>query len=910
MKKNLIFLLALLSVVLPLAGQTTRTAVVVNNEKVIVSNYIDKDVTVSGKSELHITGTSSLLSNTEIDLTSMDAWLFFDNLRPQFVVDNLLAKVKVNGQVAANKSNCRVAIYAHGTVVMPYPQTIQPLEVFSENNFGGESASYYPLTYYKGLSSMENKIRSFKLKRGYMATLANNSDGTGYSRVFIADDADIEVPVIAALLDRTVSFIRVLPWEYVTKKGWCGTGSGGANDVEVVDGTWWYSWSADQESKINQEYVPIKQNLGWPGWDQINNKQNVSHLLGYNEPNRPDQSNMTVAQALAAWPEYMKSGLRLGSPSPSDPFGSNGAWLYEFLDSCKARNYRVDYIAIHAYWAKSPQSWYNDLKYVHERTGLPIWITEWNNGANWTNETSWPTADRSYSDANATKQLNDIKAILNVLDTASFVERYSIYNWVQDARAMILNGSLTKAGQYYKDNKSVLAFNRKKEVIPTYNFRNPSLNIAFGSQSLTVSINDPNGEYYNGYIIEKKVGDGEYQVVSELVDVSTKTFNQLLDLANEPKVRYRARARYKDGSLSAYTNEVGMDVTQGYDVQYGNVSYSNVGWNNVFFTKPYTAVPTIILGAPTNRNSGVYMSPRPRLISYSSRFNIQLAPWAYQNTQSLVNEETVPYFVTAHGNFDFGGLKAVANRVQASGNWTTITFDTPFETVPVVFVSQISPATSHPLAVRVRNVSTTGFQLKLQKESAVAMPLNTENISYFAITQGTGVLNNHKLIVGKTADNVIKSNAYTRIDFGESIENPVFITQMQTCNDDTVTAVMRVLSMSSSFANVMKQRERSTGNTVAANETAGWMVIEPFDILQSVKTPSAATLRFYPNPVKDVMHLTHKLNENERFRIYNLYGQLQKEIVTSAQTIDVSELTPGTYLIHSEKSGSNKFVKF
>ena len=38
MKKNLFFLLALLSVVMPSVGQTTRTAVVVNNEKVTVSD--------------------------------------------------------------------------------------------------------------------------------------------------------------------------------------------------------------------------------------------------------------------------------------------------------------------------------------------------------------------------------------------------------------------------------------------------------------------------------------------------------------------------------------------------------------------------------------------------------------------------------------------------------------------------------------------------------------------------------------------------------------------------------------------------------------------------------------------------------------------------------------------------------
>ena len=908
MKKNLFFLLALLSVVMPSVGQTTRTTVVVNNEKVTVSDYIDKDVTVSGKSELHITGTGTLLSNTEINVVSMDAWLFFDNLRPQFVVDNLLAKVKVNGQAAVNKTNCRVAIYTHGTVVMPYPSTIKPLEVFSGQNFTGESNTYDVHTYYKGLAGMENKIRSFRLKRGYMATLANNTDGTGYSRVFIADAADLEVPVISSLLDKTVSFIRVLPWEYVTKKGWCGTGSGGGPDAEMVNGTWWYSWSADQNSRTNQEYVPIKQNLGWPGWTEINNKQNVSHLLGFNEPNRPDQSNMTVAQALAAWPEYLKSGLRLGSPSPSDPFGSNGAWLYEFLDSCKSRNYRVDYIAIHCYWAKSPQSWYNDLKYVHERTGLPIWITEWNNGANWTNET-WPTADRSYSDANATKQLNDLKGILNVLDTASFVERYSIYNWVQDARAMILNGSLTKAGQYYKDNKSVMAFNRKKEVIPTYTFRNPSLGISFGSQSMTVTITDPNGDYYNGNIIEKKVGNGDFVVVNDVSETTLKTFNQPIDLVNESKVRYRARVRYNDGTLSPYTNEVGLDVTQGDEQQYGNLSYGNVSWNSVFFKKPYTAVPAIILGSPTNQNSGVLMTPRARMVSFTSRFNVQLAPWAYQNITSLSREEKVPYFITPFGNFDFGGLKAEANRVQVDGVWTPVTFTTPFETVPVVFVSQLNSSTIHPLTARVRNVTTTGFEVKLQKESAIKTSISKESVAYLAVTQGTGTVNDQKLIVGKTADNVIKTTGYTKIDFGATIEDPVFIAQMQTCNDDTVTAVIRTLSISTSFANITKQRERSTGVTVAGNETAGWMVLEPVKT-SLTKHSAQARLGFYPNPVKDVLYLTRNISEGEFFEIFNMYGVLQKRVHTAGNMIDVSDLAPGTYLIRSEKSGNNKFMKF
>ena len=41
-------------------------------------------------------------------------------------------------------------------------------------------------------AKLNNRIRSFKLKRGYMVTFSNNPAGRGYSRCFIADQADLE----------------------------------------------------------------------------------------------------------------------------------------------------------------------------------------------------------------------------------------------------------------------------------------------------------------------------------------------------------------------------------------------------------------------------------------------------------------------------------------------------------------------------------------------------------------------------------------------------------------------------------------------------------------------------------------------------------------------------------------------
>lgn len=81
----------------------------------------------------------------------------------------------------------------------------------------------------------------------------------------------------------------------------------------------------------------------------------------------------------------MESGLRLGTPAIAD----NLNWLYSFLDECKKRNYRVDYVAVHAYWGGSggaqvvtdgngnisPEKWYQKLKADSRPTGLPNLVT-------------------------------------------------------------------------------------------------------------------------------------------------------------------------------------------------------------------------------------------------------------------------------------------------------------------------------------------------------------------------------------------------------------------------------------------------------------------------------------------------------------------------------------------------------
>jgi hypothetical protein len=184
----------------------------------------------------------------------------------------------------------------------------------------------------------------------------------------------------------------------------------------------------------------------WNAYSNINNKQNSTHVLGFNEPNSASQANMTVAQAIAAWPNLMASGLRLGSPAPTD---GGLAWLYDFIDQADALNFRVDFVAVHFYkggWtATQLRDW---LSGIHVRTGRPLWVTEFNNGANWTCCT--PTLD-----SNALR----IGQFVDVMNQAPYVERYAVYNWVGATRELVTSsGTLNPAGVVYRDKVSPVAY--------------------------------------------------------------------------------------------------------------------------------------------------------------------------------------------------------------------------------------------------------------------------------------------------------------------------------------------------------------------------------------------------------------------------------------------------------------------
>ncbi len=923
--------------------------------KVEVIPALLKSVKLDEPIDMHLTDADKPLGEeVKINLKSEDAWVFFDHIKPNEVLDKFSDNILVNGKQLDLETNARLAIYRQGAIVIPQSPDYYALSTYTKPGFKGDREQYRCNNFYtnsapeyapEGLVRplrQDNTIRSLRLKRGYMATLANDADGMGYSRVFIADTADLELSELPALLDGKVSYVRVMRWQYVSKKGWAGSVWTSmpeglkyvGEQSDLTNSTWYYNWSATTDwttnpnavrRSLNQEFVPEKWGAGGD-FSQLYDIEEATHLMAYNEPDHTEQSNVSVEKAIEEWPLLQQTGYRLGSPATTD-FN----WLYNFMSEAKKKNYRVDYVVVHAYWGGlSAKEWYDRLREVHERTGRPIWIKEWNNGANWTHE-GWPSG----TEEQQAKQLRDLKEILTVMDTASFIERYSIYNWVEDKRAIILpDAKLSPAGEYYKDNNPGYFFSHDKEVIPVWTVRTAPL-LSYGGITADGAVRlvwgDENMELIDHYIVE-------YSFSSDFSNPSIATLLETDGFTGKKEMECRLPlsasmdkgffCRVKSVPMSGSeksSNVVSVGcVPNKADKPFLHETCITGNWSPMLFAAPYSEQPVVLLGIPTYRNK-MPLGSRIREVMPRS-FDFRLTTWDYQLSPSFVNPDTVAFAVLpcrdGHSEFDWNGVNAqVAIAENVGTQWQKVSFGRCFDVVPVVIPCQTSEHFASAASVRVRNVTEDGFEvcLRFEGRSVSSAEWETvgasvaETVSFLALTPGIGEIDGRKVLVGLTEDAAVGDNllgGYT-VDYSaaEFSAVPLMFGAMQT-EEDTITSTLRVKSRNNLSAVIFKDREKSVSYERVKPEKVGWMVVER-------------------EAEEEVDNVSKLLPDTERKLSYSMYSgcifsddrqdigrieilDLQGRIVASAcnvPSLSLSCLPKGIYVVMADGCDRLKIIK-
>ena len=112
-------------------------------------------------------------------------------------------------------------------------------------------------------------------------------------------------------------------WDPVFEDDFFKKGTGGW--VGSFGASWGYDWARNDKDGLNKDkfYAPMQHNAGWPNRGTLhrkhhdwNNDVKPAYLLGFNEPDRPDQANMSVSRGIELWPELMALDVPLVSPAP------------------------------------------------------------------------------------------------------------------------------------------------------------------------------------------------------------------------------------------------------------------------------------------------------------------------------------------------------------------------------------------------------------------------------------------------------------------------------------------------------------------------------------------------------------------------------------------------------------------
>ena len=416
------------------------------------------NIIMDESSYLYLDNSYPLEEGLSITFESNKSWIRLNNVEPFTAYYNYSDNFFQENQTLSYPETLRIDnYYQNGSIIRPHNDNSSYLTVFSENNYNGEFGNISNSDVYLDESipnGLNNDISSFVLKKGFMATFAENNDGTGNSKVFIASEDDILINELSEYLNNKISFIRVLPWNWVSKKGTAG-------DIQYMNNDWFYKWSNNGDSDLDREYTPMAWGKGAADDDNdieiIKNKYKSTHLLAFNEPDdcngqSGQYGNMCVVDtSLTYYKNLLKSGLRMVSPACRQ--GAVFNWLDEFNSKAIEENIRIDVIAVHWYdWASNPENspnanpqdvfnrFVNYLDSVYEMYGLPIWITEFN-------------ANR-YRNEWVHRQF--LQLALPFLEETNYIERYSFFPPTTEvANLFDENNNFTQIGElYYNFNSS------------------------------------------------------------------------------------------------------------------------------------------------------------------------------------------------------------------------------------------------------------------------------------------------------------------------------------------------------------------------------------------------------------------------------------------------------------------------
>lgn len=217
--------------------------------------------------------------------------------------------------------------------------------------------------------------------------------------------------------------------------------------VSIVAGnggvTWAYNWDMRPGGSLppNVEYVPMlwgaESTSGWSSAVDSALSSGSQYLLGFNEPDHPEQANMSPEDAASAYKQYMTpyaDRAKLVSPAitNSNNPGQGLDWMRTFLQACTDCQQSV--MAIHWYGGADGADDFKQhvtqcIDLANQNGMNEVWITEF----------------AATGDANS--QVQFLQDVIPWLESQQGVGRYAYFMVSQGL--LVSGNSLSSIGQAY-----------------------------------------------------------------------------------------------------------------------------------------------------------------------------------------------------------------------------------------------------------------------------------------------------------------------------------------------------------------------------------------------------------------------------------------------------------------------------
>ncbi|MEN8157109.1 MAG: glycosyl hydrolase [Bacteroidota bacterium] len=217
------------------------------------------------------------------------------------------------------------------------------------------------------------------------------------------------------------------------------SGSDWSAKVSSVKAHWHYSGTGKVSFKEpgNIDFVPMIEDSSALRKDDVEalwkmkNSGTLRYLIGFDRPDEITGADMTVSGAVALWPSLEQFEVPLGSPLCSD---AEGAWMEDFMAQAGSQGLRVDYVSVQWMEGKDPEVFLSKLESIHQKYGLPIWVTSF-----------------TMSEARLSEVMPFMERVLPELESREYIFRYAWFSGEVNTPTALWDafGGLTSRGAYY-----------------------------------------------------------------------------------------------------------------------------------------------------------------------------------------------------------------------------------------------------------------------------------------------------------------------------------------------------------------------------------------------------------------------------------------------------------------------------